>query len=204
MTVCQAQEDKALYQTIWGKGRTHLNLSVPFINYIHSRPQQDYYGKPYFEQTGILGFSVGADYCNNERRFMSFQVGVMNGTLPVERFSDTSGWEYAQSAVSFFVNARQNHTWKRFDFGYGPLLSYHSVRFGKYNQDLNIDSTVTHSNWALGGSCAAYFRIVYFLYAGVLYQPQFISLSHTPALRYEHTLSLDVMFRMNVSKSNKQ
>lgn len=194
-----AQEDKALYQTIWGANKTHLNLSVPFINYIHSTPP----GEPLYEEAGILGFSIGVNRCNNYNRFKSLQIGVTSARPPGESFPDSSGWEYARAAVAFFVSARQNHVWKRFDIGYGPLLSYHGLRYGWLNHELHIDSTVRHNNWGLGGSFTTYFRVVYFLYAGVLYQPQLISLSDGFKMKYEHMLSFDILFRLDLRKKKQ-
>jgi hypothetical protein len=191
-----AQEDKALYQTIWGTDKIHLNLSVPFINYIHAVPQ----GESLYEETGLLGFSIGVNLCNNYNHFKSLQIGVTSARPPGESFPDSTGWEYARAAMSFFVNARQNHVWKRLDIGYGPLLSYHGLRYGWFNNEQSIDSVITHNNWGLGGSFTAYFRVVYFLYAGVLYQPQLFSLSDGFKMKYEHVLSFDILFRLDLSR----
>ncbi|HEY9178931.1 MAG TPA: hypothetical protein VIN07_14645 [Flavipsychrobacter sp.] len=135
---------------------------------------------------------------------MSFSIGVVNATPPGERFPDSSGWNYAQAAVSFFINARQNHVWNRFDVGYGPLLSYHGLRYGKFNNKLNIDSSTRYNNWGLGGSFTAYFRIVYFLYAGVLYQPQILSFTDGFSFKYGHMLSLDILFRLDLRKKGNR
>lgn len=203
ITICGtatfAQEDKALYQTIWGKDKIHLNLSVPFINYIYAIPP----GELPYEETGILGFSIGVNRCNNYNRFKSLQIGVTSATPPGESFPNSLGWEYSRSAMSFFVNARQNHVWKRFDMGYGPLLSYHSLRYGKFNNRLDIDSSIRHDNWGLGASFTAYFRVVYFFYVGVFYQPQFFSLSDSFRPKYEHMLSFDILFRLDLRRKEQ-
>ncbi len=191
-----AQDDKAFYQTIWGEEKIHLNLSVPFINYIYCVPPDT----PY-EQTGILGFSIGASKCNSDTRYRSFSLGVTSATPPGERFPDTSGWEFADAAVSFFINARQNYVWKRIDVGYGPLLSFHSFRYGRFNDKLNIDNTIKHDNWGLGASLSGYLRVVYFLYAGVLYQPQFFSIT-SGTFKYEHLLSFDILFRLDMKQKH--
>ncbi|MBZ0099130.1 MAG: hypothetical protein K8F30_08600, partial [Taibaiella sp.] len=68
--VTYAQEHRAKYQTIWGKDKTHLNLSIPFVNYIYSVPP----GEPAYELTGLFGFSIGAGFCKTENRFQSFRV----------------------------------------------------------------------------------------------------------------------------------
>lgn len=193
-----AQEDKALYQSIWGKNRKHFNLSLPFVNYILQSPPGMVY-----EQTGILGLTVGGNYCHSDKRFTSFQMGIANAALPVEWGTDSLGWKYGESAFSFFVNARHNHIIKRVEIGYGPLLSYHDFGKGKRNEQLGIDSSMSYRNLGAGLSLSIYFRVVYFMYAGILYQPHLFSLT-TSSFKYEHLLSMDIMFRIPVRNKNSR
>lgn len=193
-----AQEDKALYQTITGKGNIHLNLSVPFINHLSAAAPVWHY-----DNGGVLGFSVGANYFYADNKFLSVQAGAGIGFNALgETFPDSTGWRGGQSAMALFFNARNNHVWKRFDFGYGITLSEHSVTYINRNDKLNIDSSIRYNNIGIGPNFSTYFRIVYFLYAGVLYQPQVFSLTDG-TFKYEHFLSLDVMFRMHVNREKK-
>ncbi|MBZ0100098.1 MAG: hypothetical protein K8F30_13525, partial [Taibaiella sp.] len=67
----------------------------------------------------------------------------------------------------------------------------------------DIDSSIRHNNWGLGASFTAYFRIAYCFYVGILYQPQFFSLSDSFRPRYEHMLSFDILFRLDLRRKEQ-
>lgn len=186
-----SQEQGILFRTGWEKGKTHLNLSIPLINYSLQSPPSKI-----FEQVSVFGFSIGGDYCYSDRSFLSLQIGIANAGPLSERFPDTSGWEYQQSALCFYANVRNSHVVKQFDIGYGPAVGCNMFKEGSYNDKLRIDSVYSYQNWSVGIAASTYIRILHFLYAGVQYQPQFFSLT-TGKFQYEHLLSCDVLFRLN-------
>lgn len=179
------------------KGNIHLNMSFLIVNDIYWRRinKDD-------DDAGPLGITTGINYCYRDNRFISFQAGIANYTPFGEAIgSDNEGWHKTYKGSSQFINFRNNHVWRRFDFGYGFSLSKLHYSFDHYNDVLNIERSGRYTNLGLGGSFSAYCRIATIFFLGVLYQPQFISFSEKRSFGYKHTLSLEAVFRANVGKT---
>ncbi|MCB0696735.1 MAG: hypothetical protein KDC07_05190 [Chitinophagaceae bacterium] len=191
-----AQEEKPPHPSTMQEGNAHLNISFPLVNHITPFAIRDNQ-----EEVGPLGVTIGGDYCYTKRKYVSVQLGVANARPPGEVvIPGEDGWYHDNSAVSFFINVRNNYSVRKFDFGYGLSLS--KLRYFAYdvNDYTGLDTSKLHTNLALGGCFAAYFNSSRSFNIGVVYQPQFISLSGSRVFKYEHTLSIDLLFRIRVRR----
>lgn len=192
-----AQENVESYKSIVKKGNIHLVTSFLIVNDMSWRVINDEDDDP-----GILGITTGINYCYTDNRFLSFQVGIANHTPYGEVIgTDRDGWHKTYRGASQFMNFRNNHVWRRFDFGYGLSLSNLHYSYVHHNYDLDIYKAESYTSVGLGASFSAYCRMATIFYLGVLYQPQLISLSGGPLVDYKHTISLEVVFRANVGKT---
>lgn len=178
------------------KGNVHVNFSTLPLNSITSFTEHTR-----FEDGGFGGVSLGGDYCYAERRFISVQFGVANAAPLGEVITyGEDGWYLDYTASSWFINVRHNYSWRVFDFGFGPSLTNLRCRSKHYNVYTGEDYSGSYQQLALGGCFAAYVTAVRVVFAGILYQPQFLSLSGPPLFNYQHTLSVDIMVRINFRK----
>jgi len=193
-----AQEKKKTHQKM-DKGNAHLNISIPHTNHItHFAVQTNK------EDIGILGLTLGGDCCYTDKKFVSVQFGVANARFVEEVVgSGDDGWYHDNDASSWFLNVRDNYSIRKFDFGYGLSLSQLRYTAYDYNNRTGEDTSKFHQNLALGTCFSVYLNTGRSFNIGVLYQPQFISFSGTPVFNYEHTLCIDVLFRIGIWRNKK-
>jgi len=192
-----AQEEMEHYKSIMKKGNVHLVTSILIVNDLswHRINSDD-------DEPGPLGIATGIDYCYTDSRFLSIHAGIANFTPFGEVIgSDKDGWHKEYKGSSRFINIRNNHVWRRFDFGYGLSLSNLRYSYEHSNYKSGMYKSGSYSGLGLGGCFSAYCRIAPIFYIGGLYQPQFISLSGGPLVDYKHTISLEAVFRANIGKT---
>lgn len=194
-----ARNTKTFYET-WEKGKLHCNISIPFFNQLYITPPEE----PDYSNSSILGISTGVGYCYKNRRFVSLQFGALNASPVGESLPDSTGHVSSENYGSLFVSVRNNHVWKCFDGGYGLVFSSHNHRTFKSNVRTDTDTTKTYVNNGLGLSLSGYFRLARFFYAGVLYQPQFFSFRNSLHYQYEHSFSIELLFRFYRPKIKRQ
>ncbi len=198
LSAASAQEKKTKPLKM-AKGNVHLNISIPHTNHI-----TPFAVRTNKEDIGILGMTLGGDYCYTDRKYASIQFGVANARFVGEVIgSDPDGWTHDNTASSWFLNLRDNYSVKKFDLGYGVSLSQLRYTAYDYNKRTGEDTSKFHQNLALGTCFSGYLNTGRSFNVGVLYMPQFISLSGVPVFNYEHTLCIDVLLRIGVWRQKK-
>lgn len=207
VTFARVEKRHRVYKKPWEKDNIHLDVSVLMANQFYFRPPGADLGTG-----GFWGVSAGGDYCYRRNRFLSLQVGTaINYVLPVpagvDVRPDSAGHLYTDQINTTFINVRNNYVWRRWDFGYGLMASRHDrTETDSYsNSKRTMDSVLTrnYTNMGLGASLAAYYRWNWFFYMGILYQPQALSIQNGVQWKYEHFISLDVLFRLGIYNSSR-
>ncbi len=181
------------------KNETTLNCSIPYATNFYFNDNKSISG------FGFYGVSVGGNYYYKNNQFLSLQAGVaINLPIPVpaayDRYGDTIN---IVNLSSIFINLKNNYSYHRFDLGYGLSFSKNSWNENKYIHDSSHDykTYVLHNyrNLTAGASFSAYYRLGKSLHIGLLYQPWFLSIQNSPTFKYEHSITLDVMWRYRLN-----
>ena len=176
-----------------------FNLSVPYVNSFYFND-----GKANGSQFGFWGVAAGANYYYSDNKFVSLQAGAaINLPIPVPAAVDYFGDTITvTNATSLFLNIKDNYVIGRFDLGYGLSVSRNTWREIRSIRDSTREykSNILHDyvNTSIGGSFSAYYRLGRTIHMGLLYQPYLFSLSGSPAVKYEHTISFDVLWRFRL------
>lgn len=194
----EEQKPPSRFMMMWEKGIIHYNVSLPIgTGFDLSTPDEHY-----LNGNG-LGIATGFNYMYRKNRFLSAQAGTTGASLSfAEYFPDSTGWLRRKRANSMFFNLKNNHHIVFVDAGYGVSVTRHKLTGTYINDSLGVDSTTNYVNWGGGAAFSLYIPFSYFLYGGVVYQPQFFSFSDGFSVKYEHTISVHVQVRFGL-KSEK-
>jgi hypothetical protein len=178
------------------KGQISLHLSLPYINNFHLNPVNE--GTK--NNTGFMGYSVGLDYYYKPNQFVNLSFSqIQDFFLPIA-FVDR-GDEY-ELMSSYVFNLTNNHKVKRFSLGYGIAFSKNSWELRNLSWDENSSTRkpVKKNNNALGLSFSSYYQLTQSFYVGFIYRPTFLRLNSDPTFKYEHTISIDIAWKIRLKK----
>ena len=114
--------------------------------------------------------------------------------------------EYNKILSSFYINLTDNILHNRFTFGYG--LNYSSNTWREWTRnfdeiDLPTSTSKTITNKNIGVTLNSYYRFGKALHMGLIYQPSLLNLNRNPELIYEHLISLEFNWRINLGNISK-
>jgi hypothetical protein len=202
-TTIQPRVRKFYHHLIWkkypkNKGTGLLNVSLPYVNSFHLKPNKE----SYKTNTGFWGISVGCDYYYQKNRFVNLSLaGVSDIFFPVPAAVDIFGeYELMHSSYTALSN---NHTWNRFSIGYGISFSKNTwdyINRSRYDSIPPIREPVKKTNFSIGLIFPAYVQLSKIWHVGLIYRPSFIKLNSADLLKYEHLISLDFALKWRVKK----
>jgi len=139
---------------------------------------------------GVFGAEFGADYFYQKNKFLSMTFGAATDVLPVEYL----GIGYREIGSILYTGVRDNFVLGKFDVGYG--ISFSRLFYTKqyYGDTTRADTSIRTTG--LGLSFSAYYRLTSNLRIGILYQPNFFNLNHSPGLSYQHYIGIQCVWRM--------
>ena len=175
-----------------GKGSVRLSLATSVVNVfnLQTRSGRDYTG-------GIFGIEAGLDYFYTTNRYLSFSAGAA---------SSAGLWEYVGAGThtlgsSLYLNAANNHVIGGLDMGYG--ISFSRLQWRRISQGIIPSPDSTVNTTGLGASFSASYRITNQLRVGILYQPTFWSMNHSPAYNYQDYISLRLAWKIPLNRRNR-
>lgn len=181
-------------------GTVKLHVSIPWMNEFNFAPN----GEKRVSNFGFLGVATGIDYFYKKDRFLSFQTDAKTSfdfLIPVPILFD-SGERIVTSSVNFALS--NNKKLNKFSYGYG--LNY-AQNYWLYINEYYDEATSTNvairkksKNENLGLHLNSYFQLSDSFYIGIVYQPSFINFNTGPKFQYEHSLSLDLAWKINLFK----
>ncbi len=177
----------------YDRGRADLKISFPYIN--HYLFETEGFGRQI--SNGFLGIALGADYYYADRKYVNLlAAGTMDFFIP---FPAPFDWE---GEVTFFDSAflglSNNHRINKFSLGYGLSLSKNTWRVNNNLDPLLSKKSITTNAGLL---FTAYYYPWRNFYVGLIYRPDLIRLKAEKPFQYQHLLSIDFGWKINLVKS---
>lgn len=180
------------------KGELNLTFSLPWANNFYFQP----IGEPSKSQTGFWGISAGLEYYYKDKRYLSFiGTAAIDNSVPVPAAVDIYGVH--ERITSTYVSATDNFRYRRFSWGYGLNVSKNTWRGncfrGGYSPPLG-EELIKKSNYSIGYILDLYHQVGKGFYVGLIYRPSLINVSPKVMFMYEHLISLDLKWKLNLTK----
>jgi hypothetical protein len=151
---------------------------------------------------GFLGVSGGLDYFYNKNNFVSIRTdAITNFFLPIPAPVSRDEGEYTD-VYSINFSVLNSTKLNKFVYGYG--LNYASNHWKKsillYDQltDTYLKEIKKSVNQNIGLNLNGYFQMTDHFYLGLVYKPSFITFDSNPKFNYDHTISLDLAWKINL------
>lgn len=178
------------------KGLILIHLSFPYINNFHFSPVNEGTKK----NTGFMGYSVGLDYFYKVNQYVSLSFSqIQDFYLPIA-FVD-KGDEY-ELMSSYIFNLTNNYQVNRFSFGYGIVFSKNrwELRNLSWDENSSTREPLKKDNNVFGLSFSTYYQLTQSFHFGLIYRPTFLRINNEPMLNYEHTISIDIAWKIRLKK----
>lgn len=182
-------------------GDFRIDIKLPHINYLSFNPNKEFRDS----EIGFNGYGLAFEYNYKENKF--FEVGssiVTTFELPFPAPVDS---EYNKILYSFYFNLTDNFIKNRFTFGYG--LNYSANTWKEWTRNFNeINLPTTYSktivNKNLGLTLNSYYRFSKTMNLGLIYQPSLLNFNSNTQFIYEHSISLEVNWRIKFFNTHKK
>ncbi|MEO8962558.1 MAG: hypothetical protein ABI325_11795 [Ginsengibacter sp.] len=166
------------------KGTINLSLSLPLPSFFSLQSETGNYNS-----VGALGLQAGVDYFYKRDQYLSLNFGAA-----IDAFDEYFGPGYREFGTVLFTNIMNNNVVGRFDFGYGINLSKLQWRRTTIADTINLDQSIKST--ALGFSLSTQYRFGNYFRLGFLYQPDLLRLGNSPALKYQHYISINCTWKI--------
>ena len=167
------------------KGQVRLSLALPFANiFCLTSTEGQYYSG------GVFGLEAGADYFYKTDRYISLAAGAATDRGLGEYF----GKGYLNRGAVLYTSIRNNYVVGSFDLGYG--ISFSGLRWAVVPYGDTVDVHKAVNNTGLGLSLSAQYRFGNYFRMGVLYQPNLVTTNFSPAINYQHYISVSLIWKL--------
>lgn len=183
-------KDKSWRNLPIGKGRVNLSISMPWVNQFYLDPV----GVSPKNTVGFLGLAVGLEYYYRDDTFVKINgTGIMDFMVPMP----ASIFGEYEIMTALGVSVTNNHRLGRFAVGYGPNWMRSSWRHIGAEDPVpgEPDHLTDHS---LGLFTSGHYQLGRSFHVGLLYQPSLYSFAPGAGFRYQHTISLDLLWKINL------
>lgn len=187
------KKPKGYYKMPIPKGTVNLTFSLPYVNNFFLQ-HKDFGNRT---STGFLGAGAGLEYYYKNDRFLKLAVTVMmDFEFPIPIPIDYDGEREAMS--SLFVSLTTNHRLGRFTLGYGPSWTVNTLIQTDRKTWTNDDDYYhrEHITRALGLSLTGHYQLTPSFHIGLLYNPNLLNVTPVNEVKYSHTLSLDLQWKV--------
>jgi hypothetical protein len=157
---------------------------------------------------GFIGVAGGFDYFYTKDRFVSFRAdAIADYFAPIFIPLAHDDGDIRTSAVNFsLLNSKKLN---KFIYGYGLnyAQNYWSYNSGYYyNEGINTiyNERIRFVSHNIGLNLNSCFQITDNFYIGVVYRPSFVTFDSGPKFIYEHALSLDLSWKINLLSFKKR
>ena len=189
-------------RVISNKGRLHLHLSLPSIDYVRIIPENEN------DKDGIgLGVTIGLDYYYSNNQFIHLGTLIMSGSGFNSEKNDT------EHLNSDYINLSNNHKIGQFSIGYGLSLVKYTWTYRKFRKEwkwvwpippiripVRIEEEyVKKSHNALGFIFPLYYQTGRFFNIGLVYRPTFYRPNLTDKFLLEHLVSIDCAWKIRLT-----
>jgi hypothetical protein len=198
----QESDKKVLYRYFTksydaNKGQVDLVFSLPWINNFYMQPINE----SIKTNSGFVGISAGIDFFYKNNRYVNLSFSAISDFFfPFPAAIDLSGEYELMSSLCYSLT--NNHIKNRFSFGYGIVYSSNTWDFRYYdtfNPPPPSREPIKKTNHYMGMVVKGHFQFSKFLYTGLIYRPSILRLNET-TIKYEHSISLEMLFKIRIKK----
>ncbi len=172
------------------KGTMNLSLSLPVPSSFNLQSE-----KRNYNSVGAFGLQTGVDYFYKNNQYVSLNFGAATDASFAEYF----GPGYRELGTVWFANVMNNNVAGSFDLGYGINLSKLQWRRITIRDTINLDSSVKSTT--MGFSLSAQHRLGNYFRIGILYQPDLLTLNHSPTFKYQHYISFNLIWKLPIKNA---
>jgi hypothetical protein len=185
-----------------------LDISLPFANSFSFAPN----GVSRKNREGFMGINLGLSYFYKDNQFLTVSAReITDFPIPVPASLFRSG-EY-ETVNSVNISASNNHLINRWSVGYGVSYASNTWRlinakgvayFNEQYISTSEGRMPVAKKWNTWGLLlSSHYRVGQAFYIGLVYSPSFIRYNTADSFNYEHTLSLDLSWRIKLPKANQ-
>jgi hypothetical protein len=185
--------------TINKKGDFLFRFSIPFRNDFYMTPR----GEETTTITGPGGLSAGVDYFHSDKQYFGFTVTTALDGVHLDRVGP-----YEELRTRYFTLSN-NYMIGQFSLGYGIAYAHNTWRYYNSRGVAYFNSReITTSEGrrsevkslnSLGVTIPVYFNVIAGLNLGFVYRPTFIRFNTPDRYKYEHLLSFDVAYKIQIN-----
>lgn len=179
------------------KGEINLNLSLPYLNSISHKPEDE----PEKNTAGFIGLSAGVDFVYKKNKYIKISFGGITD-LPVPIGPLDRGGEYEQQRLAY-MDILNVHKLNRSSFGYGLSIGkynwYHYKEIPDSANPYRIE-TAEKNHFSFGLPACVYFQTGRSFYIGLIYRPTLYRPSLPEKFKYEHSASIDFSWKIGLKK----
>ena len=173
------------------KGTINLSLSWPLPSFFNLQSETGNYNS-----SGPFGLQTGVDYFYKDNHYISVNFGAATDV-----FGEYFG-PYRETGTIFFTSVQNNNVVGSFDFGYGINLSKLEWKRTTIRDTINLDKSIKSTT--LGFSLSTQYRFGNYFKLGTLYQPELFRINVSPALKYQHYISLNLIWKLPIKNTNQK
>jgi hypothetical protein len=180
------------------KGQLNAFISFPWVNSFYQQPMNE---SPK-SNTGFWGIAGGAEYYYKKNRYICFSYSaVMDLFVPVPAAVDI--WGEHQAMSSSYLTLNDNFKMNRISLGYG--LNYSRTSWNLLDIEQPVTQPLASSSkytttCAFGITLNSYYQLSRFFYLGITYRPTLLNVYPKTELKYQHLISLDLMWKFRIKK----
>jgi hypothetical protein len=178
------------------KGTFRFIVSFPYINSFYLQPKNE----DSKNNTGFMEVTFGLDYFYLTNGYINFsfsQIVDFYSPLPFINY-----WKVYEVMDSYYISLSNNHKVNRFSFGYGFSFAQNNWELINNGWDENSSTRepVKKTNYAFGLVFSTYFQLTPTFHLGIVYRPTFLRPDIEPTFKYEHTISIDIGWKIKIGK----
>ncbi len=189
--------DDNLDEKGYAKGQVLLHLSFPYINSFHVTPPN----KHSITNTGLIGYSIGLDYCYQANQYVSISFSEISDLSSPIYFTPVLD-EYEIIGSDYLISLTNNHHIRKLSLGYGFFFAqeYWEIVNHNYTIDGSGREPIKEVYNVIGLVFTSYFRPIDVFRVGIIYRPSFYRFNINPAIKYEHSISIDFAWKIPLRK----
>lgn len=179
------------------KGMANYTTSIPLVNSFYLHPRM---GGP-IRNTGLLGLAAGLEYYYKDNRYFKLGAFVMSDALSSEEPRFRDGFS---STHSFGLSLTHNVVFNRISVGYGINYAQNGWIYDNNYPDGNLPpkpgtyERIERATVSLGAQLNAYYRVGKSFHIGIIYSPYVYDVAPSSEFNYQHTLSLDLVWKLRL------
>jgi hypothetical protein len=167
-----------------------LNLSFPLYNNLRMAYEREDKDVTY----GLMGFSMGLEYCYNSKKSLSFSMVIIPNS---SNWTDDINFYRKRVLATNYMSLTQNHFLNRLTFGYGISYGKNYIKERDFSRDIPYTEK-SYNVWGLETN--AYYRVGNVFQIGLKYRPTFYRFDAENPIEYEHLISFYLSFKLPLNE----